>query len=240
LIVEDQENVRRLAAVVLQECGYHVLEAESGEQALAVSKTYPGPIDLVLTDVVMPGMSGAELATRLKVSRPRLLTLYMSGYAGSAIGEHGVLGEGVGFLPKPFTPESLAGKVQQLLARGAEAPSILVVDDEAAVRTLFRQILSGAGFRVTEAADGAQALALLRDRRFDVVITDLVMPDREGIETIGEIRRSYPAVKIIAVSGAFGGQFLKTASLLGAHATLSKPVPAAVLIGSVQRLLGEG
>jgi CheY-like chemotaxis protein len=161
----------------------------------------------------------------------------MSGYTGNVIARHGLLEEDVAFIQKPFTAESLAAKVRDTLG-SAPARAILVVDDDAAVRSLFHAILARAGFRVMEAADGAQALAALREGGVDVVITDLVMPEKEGLETIGEIRRSYPHVKIAAVSGAFGGRFLETASLLGADATLAKPVTEEALVDMVRRLLG--
>jgi CheY-like chemotaxis protein len=116
---------------------------------------------------------------------------------------------------------------------------ILVVDDDAAVRSLFHKILARAGYRVMEAADGAQALAAVRKGGVDLVITDLVMPEKEGIETIVEIRKSHPQVKIAAVSGAFGGRYLEIAAMLGAEAALAKPVSEETLVETVRRLLGR-
>jgi CheY-like chemotaxis protein len=237
LVTEDQDNVRRLVSRMLRGFGYHVLEAANGGEALAVSSSHAEPIHLLITDVVMPEMSGRELGAELMRRRPEMRALYMSGYTGNVIARHGLLEEDVAFIQKPFTAESLAAKVRDTLG-SAPARAILVVDDDAAVRSLFHAILARAGFRVMEAADGAQALAALREGGVDVVITDLVMPEKEGLETIGEIRRSYPHVKIAAVSGAFGGRFLETASLLGADATLAKPVTEEALVDMVRRLLG--
>lgn len=114
---------------------------------------------------------------------------------------------------------------------------ILVVDDEEAVRKLFRLILVGEGFEVTLAADGAIAMRAAKTQVFDVVITDLVMPEREGIETIQALRDNHPEVKIIAISGAFGGSFLTVAQRMGANATLLKPVSPAQLVATVRSLL---
>jgi CheY-like chemotaxis protein len=238
LVTEDQDNVRRLVSRMLRGFGYHVLEAANGGEALAVAAAHAGTIHLLITDVVMPEMSGRELGAELKRQRPEILVLYMSGYTGNAVARRGLLEEGVAFIEKPFTAESLAGKVRDTLGGAPAAAAILVVDDDAAVRSLFHKILARAGYRVMEAADGAQALAAVSKGGVDLVITDLVMPEKEGIETIVEIRRSHPQVKIAAVSGAFGGRYLETASLLGADAALAKPVSEETLVGAVRRLLG--
>ena len=119
LVVEDEASVRALVVEVLDECGYAVLEAGTPEEALRRARAHPGPIDLLLTDVVMPGMNGRELACQLGAERPGVPVLYMSGYSDRAIVERGVLDDGVEFLPKPFTPATVAARVQQVLAQAA-------------------------------------------------------------------------------------------------------------------------
>lgn len=120
------------------------------------------------------------------------------------------------------------------------ARTILVVDDEDAIRTLLKEFLISAGHNVYVAADGKAALELLeRNGAVDLVITDLVMPNQEGLGTIQEIRLRYPKVKIIAMSGAFGGQFLKTAKLLGVAATLVKPIRQEILLETVGRIFSQ-
>jgi signal transduction histidine kinase len=118
LLVEDETGVRGLAEQVLADYGYRVLAASRGEEALRLAAQSDGPLHLLLTDVVMPGMSGRELAERLHPSKPGLKVLYMSGYTDEAIVRHGVLEEGVEFLQKPFTPQALARKVRQVLDGG--------------------------------------------------------------------------------------------------------------------------
>jgi CheY-like chemotaxis protein len=238
LVTEDQDNVRRLVSRMLRGFGYHVLEAANGKEALAVAAGHTGPIDLLVTDLVMPEMSGRELGAELKRQRPEIRVLYMSGYTGNAIARRGLLEEGMAFIEKPFTAESLASKVRDSLGSVTAARVILVVDDDAAIRSLFHKILARAGYRVMEAADGAQALAAMNQGGIDLVITDLVMPEKEGIETIMEIRKNHPQVKVAAVSGAFGGKYLEIAVSLGAEAALAKPVSEETLLGMVRRLLG--
>jgi two-component system, cell cycle sensor histidine kinase and response regulator CckA len=115
LLVEDAEPLRKLAAMFLQESGYRILSAPDGQQALQMARQNPGPIHLLLTDVVMPGMNGRVLGERLAASQPGMKVLYMSGYTDSFIAGHGVLEAGTHLLHKPFTQETLTRKVRELL-----------------------------------------------------------------------------------------------------------------------------
>lgn len=115
LVVEDETGVRQLTRQILELKGYRVLEAENARRALRLAETFPDPIDLLVTDVVMPKLNGDELASRLKKIRPNLKVMFMSGYADSVIAEHGVLEPGTPFLQKPFSLEELASKVRETL-----------------------------------------------------------------------------------------------------------------------------
>ncbi len=115
LMVEDDDGVRRLGCQVLEKLGYTVLCAESGHQALDLARDHEGKIDLVLTDVVMPEMSGREVERRLAEAGHAARVLFMSGYSDDAILQHGVLETGVAFLQKPFTPDALGRKVREVL-----------------------------------------------------------------------------------------------------------------------------
>src|SRR6185503_10201985 len=115
LVVEDTEMLRAVIGETLGELGYTVLLAAHGEEALAIARERKGPIDLVLTDVVMPGLGGAELAKLLAALRPGIRVLYMSGYTQGAISRHGVLGEDMALLEKPFTASRLARAVRDAL-----------------------------------------------------------------------------------------------------------------------------
>ncbi|HUU41556.1 MAG TPA: response regulator [Desulfatiglandales bacterium] len=115
LLVEDDDWVRKLTKRTLQEHGYQILEAEHGGEALRITEKYEEPIHLLFTDVVMPGMSGRELAERIQSIRPEIKILYMSGYTNNAIIRHGVLTSEVNFIEKPFLPDGLAGKVREVL-----------------------------------------------------------------------------------------------------------------------------
>jgi two-component system cell cycle sensor histidine kinase/response regulator CckA len=115
LLVEDEPMVRDLAREFLEEYGYRVLTAANGKEGLSVCHEYPERIDLIVTDVVMPQMSGRELAEEVRTLRPEARVLYMSGFTDDAIVRHGVIADDLCFIQKPFSPDALAGKVRAVL-----------------------------------------------------------------------------------------------------------------------------
>ena len=117
LLVEDEEDVRRFAVEVLEDHGYFVLAAADGEAALMLAENHPDPIDMLVTDVVLPGMNGRDLAKRLKSARPGVQVLFTSGYTQDVIAEHGILEHGTAYIAKPYTPGELAAKVQDILGK---------------------------------------------------------------------------------------------------------------------------
>jgi len=121
LLVEDESAVRELAQMVLSQRGYRVIEAHTPEEAERLAGNNGAEIHLLLTDVVMPGSSGRELAKRLTGRYPNLRVLYMSGYTYNVIAQDGTLEEGISFLQKPFTPQVLSEKVREVLDRSVSA-----------------------------------------------------------------------------------------------------------------------
>jgi CheY-like chemotaxis protein len=120
LLVEDEESVRELVRETLKSRGYTVMEAADGVAGLKAAEAHQGTIDILITDVVMPGMSGQELAQRVAAARPQIKVLYLSGYTEDAIIHEGVLEPGTAFLQKPFTLHALARKVREVLRGESE------------------------------------------------------------------------------------------------------------------------
>jgi signal transduction histidine kinase/ActR/RegA family two-component response regulator len=115
LVVEDEEMVRRLVSSALEASGYRILAAGGSLEAIHLIGEHAGPIHLLVTDVIMPGMTGSELAGKIVGLSPGMKVLYMSGYAGNAIAKHGVIGPDIAFLQKPFAPDALVRKVREVL-----------------------------------------------------------------------------------------------------------------------------
>ena len=115
LVVEDEDAVRRIVKIALESTGYRVVEARNGREALEVARARKGKIHILVTDVVMPEMSGRELAERIAQDHSGVKILFMSGYTDDAVVRHGIVESGVSFLQKPFSPLALARKVREVL-----------------------------------------------------------------------------------------------------------------------------
>ncbi len=115
LVVDDEPEIRLLARDILEPKGYTVIEAGDGEAALSVAGHHAGPIHLVLSDVIMPHLSGPAMAERLKAARQDTKVVFMSGYTTEVMGEYGMVRSGAPFIAKPFNPEALARKLREVL-----------------------------------------------------------------------------------------------------------------------------
>ena len=235
LLVEDDPMVRELTSAVLRRSGYEVLEASNAGEALEHCGVFSRPIHLVLTDVVMPGLSGPETILRLKSIRPGMKTLLMSGYIGDTIPRYGIHGPGVAFLEKPFTPAALNQKVAEVLRTTPDA--IVVADDDDSILQFIRAALEMAGFRVLTAPNGVEALKLLQETRCLLLITDLMMPCKDGIDLAIEVRREFPGLPIIAISGAGNLRAVSFATELKDVALLQKPFDKEQLLALVAQVV---
>jgi CheY-like chemotaxis protein len=239
LVVEDDDSLRELIVDILAPLGYQLLTASTAAEALECWRSATTPIQLLLTDVRMPGQKGPQLAHQLRKEQPALHVLFISGCADAEDQRCGL--PDASLLSKPFYPDMLVKKVRGVLdSPGTRGPSVLIVDDDAQILNLLRAVLEGEGYRVEATRDGKQALALVTNACPDIVITDLVMPGMEGIELIRRMRKSAADLKIVAMSGAPDRtHYLHGARFLGADATVGKPLVIDLLLQKVRDLLAS-
>jgi PAS domain S-box-containing protein len=205
LVVEDDDDVRLYTVESLRELGYRVLEAHDGPSALRLMERQEAPIDLLLTDVVMPAMNGRELADLASQRQPKLRVLFTTGYARNAAFHAGRLDPGVDLLPKPFTFAALGAKVRSALDRNA-TERVLVVDGDPAFRVHLLDLLQAIGFTGDEAANASEALGKLRisEGRYDAVVAGNFsrgMSPEALIEELRAIRKDLPVLLAIDDDG---------------------------------------
>ncbi|MDY6951804.1 MAG: response regulator [Thermodesulfobacteriota bacterium] len=246
LFIDDEETLSKMGKRMLESLGYDVTARTDGMEALELFRAQPDRFDLVITDMTMPKVTGADLAKEVMGIRPDIPIVLCTGFSAT-MDEKRAEAMGIkAFVFKPVLKGEMAMTIRQLLdsqkeKAGQPRPRVLVIDDDVGIRTMLRRLLEGAGYEVTEAPDGNQGIYLYRQDPVDLVITDIIMPEKEGLETIRELRRDFPKVKIVAISG--GGriradEYLPMAEKFGADRTLAKPFDPKELLDAVHELVG--
>jgi PAS domain S-box-containing protein len=230
LLVEDVASVRAVTRAILEGAGYTVIEATDGTTALEVVGNATGRIDLVLSDVVMPGMSGRELAARLAELRPEARVVLMSGYAERAGGaDAGVL------LQKPFTSDALLSRLDEEL--GPPPLTCVVADDHPSVRVAVSGSLEANGMAVVgEARDGREALAQIVALQPSIAVADARMPEIDGIDLARRVAEVSPATSVIVYSGFAESVLAERALAAGARGFVLKAAPLADLVDAIERV----
>lgn len=236
LVVDDHEQVRRLTTMTLQRYGYQILETSDPREALILGESYPGKISLLVTDLVMPGISGVELARALRISHPDMGVVLVTGYPDPKTAIEELEPPSV-LVEKPFEPDLLVAKMREVLHSDHRPTRVLVVDDDPSVREFLCFLLEQQGYEVNQASSGREAIASIKASPVDLLVTDLVMPEIEGLETIQTLHKLQPELLIIAISGYQDGRFLSIASKFGSSATLSKPFSPSEFLETVRSVL---
>ncbi len=241
LLVEDEQAVRKTTSRVLRHAGYHVLEAGDAEEAGSLFAVAGHDVALLITDVVMPGRRGDELAQDLLRKNPRLAVLFITGYAPRA---GSVALEGGACLQKPIDPDVLLRKIGSLLderSSGAwKEPSagglLLLVEDEPAIRRATRHMLVQVGYEVVLAEDGREGLECFEAQaeEFEAVILDWLMPGMGGEETLRRMLEIRPGLRAVITSGGNASETWHETT--AAIAFLQKPFDRDQLIDKLEEV----
>jgi PAS domain S-box-containing protein len=243
LLVEDEDSVRELTAIILRHVGYTVLEARNGLEAIERAKHYADSIHVLLTDMVMPNMSGPTAAAEIGRSRPTLRVLFMSGYPEPA--QVANVRSDIELIHKPFAPNDLLRRVRAALDYPTEVyteagGTVLVVEDDEALLSLLAAALKHAGLRVFTATNALNAHRILAQEKCDLVVTDVVMPYKDGIDFAVELLRGKAPPKIVLISGVPDAlTYVEGSDIFEGVVTIAKPFKVDILIARVNQLLGR-
>jgi signal transduction histidine kinase/CheY-like chemotaxis protein len=237
LVVEDDDDVRAYTVDCLRELGYRVLEAHDGPSALRLLERQESPVDLLFTDVVMPEMTGRELADAARKDEPRLRVLYTSGYTRNAIVHAGRLDPGVDMIAKPFTFEALGQKVRDALDSG-RTRCALIADSDPAVWTTARSALADLDMRLEVAGTGTEALTKMRAAKggYDVVIIDDSLEDHPGSALANELRALNSSQPLVITSRKHGPQLRTEFAGDPCTAVLQRPYSSGELEHALRQL----
>lgn len=245
LVIAEEGILLEQLDAALRQLGHTVTLATEGQTGwMLFESTHP---NITILSLDFAEGAGIELLRKLRAADHESVVI---GLTGNETGEQYRTGRELGasvVLRKPFMPADLDQALRQLSPSadsagpsGGPMASVLVVDDEVPILQLLRKTLEGAGYQVWEALTGNEGLRQVCAQPIDVVITDILMSDMDGLEMIGELHRNFPKIRIIAISG--GSKYLdycSVAKMLGAHETLNKPFELQELLDAVARQVGE-
>ena len=242
LVVDDERTVREMLEMAFDRAGYSVRLATSAEEALDIVKQESIP--LMFIDLGLEKMNGFELCEHIRKDSPDAIIYALTGYAG-LFGEHEIAEAGFdGYFAKPVRVETLYQITKDSFEKLNRVNSrkvikrILVVDDEEQFRKMLRKTLEQEGYEVVEAADGNEAINRHSEQSFDLIITDIIMPGKEGLETIIEIKNNDPEAQFIVASGSswYGSDVeFDMAKTLDAK-TLRKPFEREALLNVIKQI----
>jgi signal transduction histidine kinase/CheY-like chemotaxis protein/HPt (histidine-containing phosphotransfer) domain-containing protein len=260
LLAEDESKLRTATKKILTRYGYTVLEAVDGEDAIEKFRSHSESIQLLIFDVMMPLKNGREAYEQIRLERPDVKIIFMSGYSDNVLPAGVVVEEGFPILVKPVVPRDLMLKIREVIEGEAPDPAspaaakaegerqdfhggrILVAEDNASIRLVLKKRLSLLGLQADTVAHGGEALAALEKSRYDMMLMDLGMPVMDGVETATEVRRresenAKSRIPILAMTGSMDDEVREEAKEAGFDDILIKPFGDKKIIEVLERWL---
>jgi two-component system cell cycle sensor histidine kinase/response regulator CckA len=241
LLVEDEELVLDVCTRLFKELGWRTLTARGGREALDVLAREAGPVDLILTDMVMPGMTGRELAAQASRLHPEAGVIYMSGHTEEQFLRDGALNRSLHFLQKPFSRAELEARVRAALedrngdARPSSGLTCVVADDHPTVLDAICRSLAKRGIHVLASClNGGEALQEIAKCQPDVALLDIAMPTLGGIEAARRLSAVAPRTRLLLYTGNASGELAHEALGAGAHGMIVKDAPLSELAHALE------
>jgi two-component system response regulator HydG len=234
LVIDDEPGIRTTLVANLELEGFEVAEAASVGDAIDLIRAQP--FDLVVSDVRMPGIDGVSGLARLREVQPELPAILITGYDAENLAADAVAKGAYTVLSKPVGIDQLVAVARSCISK----PSVLVVDDESTFLETLVEGLALAGVTARRAANADEALAMVQASAVDVCVLDLVLPSKNGVELMAELRERAPGINVIAMTGHDVGELVRAVVRGGASHCLRKPFEMKVLSRMIASVRAEG
>jgi len=233
LVVDDMRSMRLTLSGTIEDQGYEVIGVEDGYQAIDAARATH--FDLIFMDIKMPGINGVQTFREIKKISPSSVVVMMTGFAVEDLVKEALEEGAFAVIYKPFEIEKVISLVESVL----KTVLILVVDDRSSDRKVLGEILRNKGYRVAEAADGGEAIQMVKERHYDIIFMDIKLPGRDGFATFGEIKAIDPQAGVIFMTGFVLEDSIKQALEAGAYPIAYKPFDMENILVLVDRIIAE-
>jgi len=230
LVVDDLKSIRLTLGKILEDEGYTIVLAEDGYQAIEAAKQTP--FDLIFMDIKMPGINGVQTFREIKKINPEAAVIMMTAYSLEELVREALDEGAYAVVYKPFDIEKIVSIIESALHK----PLILIVDDSFADRETLQAILEERGYSVATASTGAEALARVREKRFDIIFLDVRLPDINGVQLFEQVKAIDPGVAVIMMTGYSEEELVKKAISHGAYTCICKPFNVDKMLALVSEL----
>ena len=217
LVVDDLKSMRMTLGGILEDEGHNVVLAENGYQAIEAAKQVP--FDLIFMDIKMPGINGVQTFREVKKINPQAAVIMMTAYSVEELVREALEEGAYAVVYKPFDIEQVVSIIEAALHKTL----ILVVDDYFADRETLKTILEERGYRVVAAETGAEALARVKEKHFDIIFLDIRLPDIDGAHIFEQVKAVDPEVAVIMMTGYSEEELVRRAISQGAYTCIYKP-----------------
>jgi len=231
LVVDDLRSIRLTLEGILEDKGHNVVTAENGYQA--IEEVRENHFDVIFMDIKMPGINGVQTFREVKKIDPKAAVIMMTAYSVEDLVKEALEEGAYTIVYKPFDIDKIISLIDELLD---EQTLILVVDDQFGDRETLKGILEDKGYRVATAADGAEAIQMVKERHYDIIFLDIKLPGMDGIETFEQVKKVDPRAAVIMMTGYTAEDLLERAISGGAYTCIYKPFDMEKVISIVENI----